>query len=1694
MANEFVARNGVIAQNNSVVTGSLVVTNGITGSMFGTSSQALSSSYSQTSSYASTASYSLSGNGFPFSGSAVITGSLNVTGSTTFANPNLNYGDGVIGPELTTTATFTSGSDWSGSYNSWTHTSGSVSSSITSNLNAVIGNYYIIAVTNTGVTSGSSAYSFGGQGQSGMVSNGTYYTLGGRATTTAPLTIGTTGNFNGTVSVSVKQITPGTASFVLNNVSGSGGTEFRASNNNTTSTFVGFNSGRYNYVGTNTGFGYNALATNTGNTGNTAIGYNTLANLTQIGSSIPFNNTAVGSSAGQNITAGQANTLVGSGAGQAITTGLNNTAVGSGAGQAITTGQQNTLIGQNAGANITGNSNTLIGYQAGGSNSGGTNNTAVGVQSLVSVSSGTQNVAIGVQSGNDLSTGGSNVLIGTSTGRYLNSGANNVIIGTSAGRFLLQQTSGTTLTTNNNSVFIGTDIRSGAQGASNEVVIAGYNGTIGQVGYGSNTTVIGNNLTTNTAIQGNLTLGSLNPVSIGTFVATPSTTGGTLAAGTYYYQIVAVDIYGNTTTPSGEANATTTGTTSSIALSWNAVTGSASYRVYRGIASNAQTVYYTSSINSYTDVNATAVSGTVPTSNTTYLSRINSAGGQTINGSSIFQNATTSSDGGVLGPELTTASGWVSGSDWTGVYNSFTHISGSTATTLTSSLNAVVGNLYNLVFTVTGRNSGSYSATFGGNSVSGQTGTNSGLVGRYATTTALLYVFPTTDFDGTISVSVKQVLTGSALMSLQNSSGTANIEVRASGVSTTNTLIGLSSGRYLVSGTGNTSLGYGTLAVMGAGTNNTAIGYNALTNAQAQSNTPATNNTAVGSGAGAALTIASNNTLVGTNAGTLISTGGSNTLIGTLAGQYITTGTQNTIVGTSSGISTGGSNVIIGNAAGSSVNTSFAVIIGVQAGFSLTSGASNILIGVNSGFSISTGANNIAIGYQAGRYISSGSTANQTSQNSIYLGYDVRASANGDTNEVVIAGYNGTQGTIGLGSNTTVIGNSSTTVTGLYGNLVLVGSGSANLMTGSATGSGYTVNIAGPSTSGSLYSNGFSVFDGTISGSQPANNVSSSLILISGSINPTGSAGTGSAVLLNTVISASANNQTLVGLDLNPTFATTGFTGTTSAALRVGGNIIPNANTTYNIGTNSLNFTSIYVQNINTGGGLNINVGALGINSGGTAQITAGSALVLKASSNTLFTNNNIQNAQVFSTGNWLLQQGGTFTDNGYKLQINGSGSLSGSLLVSGSSIFQNATTSSDGGILGPELTTASGWGSGSDWTGVYNSFTHISGSGNTLLTSSLAAVVGNNYAINYTIATRNSGSITLSYGGLVFSGATTSGTAYGKATSTALLYVIPTADFDGTVSLSVKQVTAGSANTTFQNSSGTANIEVRASGASPTNTFIGLNSGRFSIGSNSYQNTSLGYGALSSIVSAYNNTAIGYNAGASITAGTQNTLIGQSAGGAITTGVNNTTVGSGAGQAITTGTNNLLMGAFAGQNITISSANTLIGYQAGTNITSNSNNTAIGYQGLYALTSGQNNITLGYQAGRYYGGSTSNLLQVIDNSILIGYQAYAGGNSQTNQIVIGYQTTGLGSNTTVIGNSSTTLTGLYGNLVLGGNLITGSATGSGYTLNIAGPSTNGALLVSGSTTISGSATVSGSLTITGYITGSTTAAALKGS
>jgi hypothetical protein len=103
-----------------------------------------------------------------------------------------------------------------------------------------------------------------------------------------------------------------------------------------------------------------------------------------------------------------------------------------------------------------------------------------------------------------------------------------------------------------------------------------------------------------------------------------------------------------------------------------------------------------------------------------------------------------------------------------------------------------------------------------------------------------------------------------------------------------------------------------------------------------------------------------------------------------------------------------------------------------------TSGTQNIAIGNTTFVSNTTGNTNIAIGGQAGRYTSS-AAANTNSSNSIFIGYDTRASADSQANQIVI-GHNA----IGNGSNTVTIGNSSITNTYLRGTVQLTDTGTAS--------------------------------------------------------------------------------------------------------------------------------------------------------------------------------------------------------------------------------------------------------------------------------------------------------------------------------------------------------------------------------------------------------------------------------------------------------------------------------------------------------------------------------------------------------------------------------------------------------------------------------------------------------------------------
>jgi len=173
---------------------------------------------------------------------------------------------------------------------------------------------------------------------------------------------------------------------------------------------------------------------------------------------------------------------------------------------------------------------------------------------------------------------------------------------------------------------------------------------------------------------------------------------------------------------------------------------------------------------------------------------------------------------------------------------------------------------------------------------------------------------------------------------------------------------------------------------------------------------------------------------LGPNAGTNDDqTSNRNTFIGTASGRDSTTGYYNVAVGYGSLLSNigGSANTSVGNSS-MWYNTSGVrnVAVGANSMQMITTADDNTATGAFSLNEITTGGRNVAGGYVAGRYVGSGTTKNQTSNNSIYLGYDVRGGADGNTNEVVIG-----RSAIGSGSNSVTLGHTDITKTVLRGNV-----------------------------------------------------------------------------------------------------------------------------------------------------------------------------------------------------------------------------------------------------------------------------------------------------------------------------------------------------------------------------------------------------------------------------------------------------------------------------------------------------------------------------------------------------------------------------------------------------------------------------------------------------------------------------------
>jgi Repeat of unknown function (DUF5907) len=223
----------------------------------------------------------------------------------------------------------------------------------------------------------------------------------------------------------------------------------------------------------------------------------------------------------------------------------------------------------------------------------------------------------------------------------------------------------------------------------------------------------------------------------------------------------------------------------------------------------------------------------------------------------------------------------------------------------------------------------------------------------------------------------------------------------------------------------------------------------------------------------------SSNLLVGSNAmNTTTTTSDYNTAIGTYTLTSITTGQNNIALGYSSlyNLTTGSENVALGTAAlNSHISGSYNVAVGNSALKSSTTSNKNTALGYWSGYSYTTGSGNTTLGYYAGSFIgSSGSVANTTGSNSTYIGYNTSPLADGDDNEVVISG-GATLRTVGLGSNSTLIGNSSTTKAQIMGALTL-----PNTTASTSTTTGSLIVGGGAGIAGNVYIGGtLSIAGGT---------------------------------------------------------------------------------------------------------------------------------------------------------------------------------------------------------------------------------------------------------------------------------------------------------------------------------------------------------------------------------------------------------------------------------------------------------------------------------------------------------------------------------------------------------------------------------------------------------------------------------------
>jgi hypothetical protein len=401
---------------------------------------------------------------------------------------------------------------------------------------------------------------------------------------------------------------------------------------------------------------------------------------------------------------------------------------------------------------------------------------------------------------------------------------------------------------------------------------------------------------------------------------------------------------------------------------------------------------------------------------------------------------------------------------------------------------------------------------------------------------------------------------------------------------------------------------------------------------------------------------------------------------------------------------------------------------------------------------------------------------------------------------------------------------------------------------------------------------------------------------------------------------------------------------------------------------------------------------------------------------------------RVFGTSNVLIQNGGTFTDAGFRLDVNGTGRFQDQLTVTGNRTAASAIAR--GALINPTLIPSA---TNDTLVGLDVDPIYQGGVGATNTIAGGSGYTGG----NYTNVSLTGGSGTGAVATIVVTAGAVAAVTITTAGSNYRL---------GDV-LSATAASIGGTGSGFILTVNTLSTNVRPVGLRVSGINIGRGGGFVS------SNTAVGVDALRSNTTGQSNSAFGVNALLNNTTGNSNVAIGLGGLQSNTNGIDNTCIGVNALNVLNTG----------------------------------SSNTGIGNAAMSRLTSGNSNTAIGMNAGsRISGGVTS--FTNGSNNVFIGQGAYPLADGNNNSIVIGQAAVGLGSNTTVIGNTSTVTSAIYGRLLLGTTTdngvdrlqVSGSASVTG---NIQAATFNGSALGSYAYRSSGLAELSGA-TFTGAVAG----------